>query len=76
MIEHDNVSTESIIGIVVNCEKLNVRYRPNTEAITICRANAGDELMIDLTKSTDDWFSVCTSMGIEGFCKKEFVEIK
>lgn len=76
MTEYDNNSAEPIIGIVANCERLNIRIQPNIEAITLCRCYAGDELMIDLRQSTDDWFSVCTSIGIEGFCKKEFVEIK
>ena len=76
MIEHDNISTEPITGIVANCERLNIRLGPSMEAIAVYPAHAGEELMIDLRHSTDDWFNVCTSIGIEGFCKKEFVEIK
>lgn len=76
MDEHTNTSTEPIIGIVANCEKLNIRLRPSMEATTICQCHEGDELMIDLPQSTDNWFSVCTSIGIEGFCMKEFIEIK
>ena len=76
MNENDNVSTEPIIGIVTNCERLNIRLRPSANSMVLCEIHTGTELMIDLTQSTDDWFSVCTSMGIEGFCKKEFVEIK
>lgn len=76
MTNYDNTSAEPIIGIVANCEKLNIRLRPNVEAIAICMVHAGDELMIDLANSTDDWFSVCTSIGVEGFCRKEYLEIK
>ena len=56
--------------------KLNVREEPDIEANIIYEADAGNEFLIDIGKSTEDWFSVCNSCGIEGFCMKKYIIIK
>ena len=64
---------ETIIGIVTDCMKLNIRVEPSVDASVICEVPALSKLMIDRSKSTGDWWSVCTETGIEGFCMKKFV---
>lgn len=64
-----------VIGVVVGCERLNIRKEPNTSAKILCEATSKSELVIDPDKSTDEWYSVCTSAGVEGFCMKKFVAL-
>jgi hypothetical protein len=42
----------------------------------LCVVEVGDELLIDLEKSTDDWYSVTTNVGAEGFCMKKYVTVE
>ena len=65
-----------VIGIVTGCGKLNVRKEPAITSGVVCEAAVNSELLIDLDKSTDEWFSVCTAAGSEGFCMKKFVEVQ
>lgn len=67
---------EPVVGVVVGCGKLNIRKEPNVSGEIVYEALFKSELIIDVDKSTDEWFSVCTAAGIEGFCMKKFVEIK
>lgn len=65
---------KTVTGIVVDCSKLNVRVAPNTTATVACVLNAASEIEIDVAKSTDEWFHVCTAAGIEGYCMRKFVK--
>lgn len=64
---------ETVEGVVANCAKLNVRANPRVDADVVCVLDAASEIEINVTKSTDDWFSVCTATGIEGYCMRKFV---
>lgn len=68
--------SQPIIGIVVNCKKLNLRTKPSKAANIIYEMPADSKLTINLDRSINGWFSVCTESGLEGFCMKEFVFIK
>lgn len=59
-------------GMVI-CSRLNVREQPNKNAPVIMTINQGTKLEIDLEKSTEDFYNVVTSIGIEGYCMKQFV---
>lgn len=78
--ENETVEPEAskveTIGVVFGCGKLNIRKEPNISAEVVYEALLKSELVIDLDKSTDEWYSVCTPAGVEGFCMKKFVEIK
>lgn len=74
--EPETQESDLVIGIVTNCLRLNVREKPNINAPIITEVNDLSELMIDLVASNEEWYSVCTEAGIEGFCMKKFVAIK
>lgn len=74
VVEEPEVKT--VYGYVDKCEKLNIRKRPSKNAEVVCVAPAKSEVMIDTDKSTNDWFSVRTAAGIDGFCMKNFITIK
>ena len=65
---------ETVKGVVVNCAKLNVREKPNTDAEVVCVLNAQSEIEIVVAKSTNKWFYVCTATGVEGYCMRQYVE--
>lgn len=61
------------IGVVANCNKLNIREKPDIKSEVVCEVRIGSELKIDMDESTDGWFKVCTAAGSEGFCMREYV---
>lgn len=72
-------SPEAVIGVVVNCEKLNIRADANKTAEVLCIINKGEEVEIDEEDSTDDFYAVIyggnKSVSVIGFCMKQYIEI-
>lgn len=82
----DTVEVESVVetvetvtlpatvkGVVVDCARLNVRVAPFDTANAICTIASGAEVTIDVDESTDEWFSICTASGINGYCMKRYI---
>lgn len=67
---------ETTIGVVTDCLKLRVRKQPNTTAGVICEIDALSEVQIDKTKSTEEFYKVCTETGVEGYCMKKYIAVK
>lgn len=67
--------TDFVEGVVVKCTKLNVREEPNKDANVVKMLDRRASVMIDLNKSTDDFYFVHT-LDFEGYCVKDFLEIK
>lgn len=63
-------------GTVTGCARLNVRKEADKESDVLCVINKGEEVTITLEGTTEDFYKVCTSSGVEGFCMKKFIEIK
>lgn len=59
----------------VSAAKIYLRERPSKESKDLTILERGEELLIDMAKSTDEWYSVCTATGIEGYVMKTLVEI-
>lgn len=78
MYKEEKKNVDQIVsGVVADVVyKLNVREEPDIKANIIYEADAGSKFLIDISKSTEDWFSVCNSCGIEGFCMKKYIIIK
>lgn len=68
--------TESIIGFVDGCEKLYVRKDPSKKSDYLTVIGKATEVVIDSKNSTEDFYKVKTSDGIEGYCMKKFITIK
>lgn len=71
---HKN-KTKKMFGIVTDCLKMNIYNEPNENSEAITNVNCLDQVMVDPDSFTDEWYAVCTSFGIEGFCMKKFVAI-
>lgn len=66
-----------LYGMVTNCKKLNVRREAQKRADNVlCVVSAGDVLEIDKDRSTNAWFHVTTTDGVDGYCMKEFVAVE
>ena len=68
------VKNETIAGTVVNCAKLNVRAKPNIKAEIVGILDVKSEVKIDADKSDNEWFKICTTTGIDGYCMRKFIE--
>lgn len=64
------------IGIVANCNRLNIRKEPNASAEIVCEVVCKAELMVDEKESTDEFYKVCTATGMNGFCMKNFITVQ
>ena len=62
-------------GVVVKCAKLNVRVKPSKESTVCYILNNGESVMVDLDESTEDFYKVYT-INMDGYCMKEFIDIK
>lgn len=66
---------KSISGIVTDCIKLNVREQPNPNADILGTINEGSEVIVSEDESTDDFYKICTSAGLDGYCMRKFISI-
>ena len=69
---------ESKVGIVANCEKLNLRRSPLKDsdgANIITELLSGVAVVIDEDESTPDFYKVTTETGLEGYCMRRFIEL-
>lgn len=67
--------TNTIIGRVHGCTKLNIRKEPSKAAEIVAVVDRDDYLAIDFEQSNDEWYAVCTVAGISGYCMAEFVAV-
>lgn len=67
---------EPLIGFVDDCERLRVRKESNVDSEELCILDKMSEVVVDLDNSTDYFYKVKTSEGVEGYCMKKFIKIK
>lgn len=70
-----NVENNEVIGKISGFEKLYVRKEASKDSEPVGIVTDKDDLSIDVAHSTDDFYKVITSNGLEGYCVKEFVKI-
>lgn len=61
---------EPVIGVVCNCEKLNIRVAPNKDADIVTVIRKDTQVTIDEAKSTDDFYAV-----ENGYCMKKYIKV-
>lgn len=71
----NNVENNEVIGKISGFEKLYVRKEASKDSEPVGIVTDKDDLSIDVSNSTDDFYKVITSNGLEGYCVKEFVKI-
>ena len=71
----NNVENNEIIGKINGFKNLYVRKEASKDSEPVGIVTDKDDISIDITHSTDDFYKVITSNGLEGYCVKEFVKI-
>lgn len=71
----NNVENNEVKGKVSGFENLYVRKEASKDSEPVGIVTDKDDLSIDVAHSTDDFYKVITSNGLEGYCVKEFVKI-
>ena len=71
----NNVENNEVIGKISGFEKLYVRKEASKDSEPVGIVTDKDDLSINVANSTDDFYKVITSNGLEGYCVKEFVKI-
>ena len=71
----DGVENNEVLGKISGFKKLYVRKESNKDSEPVGIVTDKDDLSIDLSHSTDTFYKVITSNGLEGYCVKEFVKI-
>lgn len=69
-------TVQPTVGFVDGCKCLRVREESNVDSKELCIINKLSEVVIDLDNSTDYFYKVKTSEGVEGYCMKKFITIK
>lgn len=65
----------AVEGVVSNCAELYVRSAPSIDSEPLGTIKQGARVMIYELESTDEFYSVCTETGLEGFCMKKFITV-
>ena len=71
--------TPLLIANVTGCEKLNVRKGPSKDAEILSIIDEDAFVMVDIQNSVEDFYKVivdCNNIMIEGYCMKQFINIK
>ena len=71
----DAVEEETVVGVVIGCEKLNIRKGPAINSDVLCTVPVNAVLVIDVNESTNEWYSVITESGCNGYCMKKYVKV-
>lgn len=61
---------------VINCLGLPLYSEADLNSEIICKLRYLSEVMIDPAMSTVDFYKICTAIGVEGFCEKDFVTVR
>ena len=62
-----------VSGVVTDCFSLNIRESPEPDAEVLAVILFLDEVRIDPSASTDEFYKVCTAAGVEGYCVKKYI---
>lgn len=64
------------VGVVVECDRLNVRKAPNTSATVLCVINRDEKVTVDEQKSKGQFYKVRLASGVEGYCMKNYISLQ
>lgn len=65
----------TVKGVVSNCKKLYLRKAADKTSAAVTILDAGTELRINQSESSDEWLKVSTKNKKNGYCMSEFVTI-
>lgn len=72
--EPEVIAKELAKGIVIDCEKLNVREKPNKDSKVLYILDKSSEVKVDKEAPTaPDFVKVITVTGLEGYCMSKYI---
>ena len=63
------------IGVVAECETLNVRKEPSIQSEVMSLIKNLSRVEVDEKNSVGDFYKVRTESGIEGYCMKKYIRV-
>lgn len=69
----DNGECKIFKGIIAGCVNTEILYEPKPYSEIKCLVNSLTDIIVDIDKSTEEYYFICTSSGIEGFCHRKYV---
>ena len=73
--QNEQKVAESKLGVIVRCTMLNMRKKPSKDAEVVTILSKSDSVDVYLDESTEDFYKV-RIVDKEGYCVKDFIEIK
>lgn len=75
--ETETISTEEDFLAEANVgeSRCYLRVEASKESKDLTILEPGDELLVDFTESTDEWYKVCTASGVDGYVMKRLVKL-
>lgn len=74
-LDAEDAVEEEVCG-VVSCDRLNLRKDPFEKFGNVIETlTRGTELVIEPSTLNDEWCKVYTSVGVSGYCKREFISV-
>ena len=65
-----------VIGVVIDCAKLNVRKEAKKDAAILGTIAAKSKVTVVSTKPVNGFYKVHTDTGLDGFCMKNYIKIE
>lgn len=63
-------------GIVTDCFQAAIYKEPRANSEIVKIITALTRVAVDLEKSTDGFYRISTSKGIQGYCMKKFIAVR
>ena len=78
-LEEAVVEATTILGVVSNCKKLNIRSAPSKSSAILAVVPVDTEVTIvesNLLEDAGEWCRVYTASGVSGFCMRDFITLR
>lgn len=72
-IQLDKMETGKTLFVETEETALNIRQEPSTDAKIIGKAPKGDRVTL-VEHTSDDWYKIRTSEGVEGYCYARYLK--
>lgn len=65
-----------VTGVITDCLRVAVYKEPRANSGIVKVVTALTRVTVDLEKSTDGFYRISTSKGIQGYCMKKFIAVR
>lgn len=63
-------------GVVTDCLRAAIYKEPRANSEIVKVVTALTRVTVDMNKSTDGFYRISTSKGIQGYCMKKFIAVR